>query len=48
MGGPGLIPSPIPGVSRVEVLPVLRFVLIADLSVGHNLTETPGSCSRSL
>jgi len=48
MGGPGLNPSPIPGVSRVEVLPVRGFVLSGDLSVGHHLTETPGSCSRSL
>src|SRR6218665_3359009 len=49
MGGPGLIPlPPIPGVSRVEVLPVLGFVLRGDLSVGHHLTETLGSCSRSL
>src|SRR6218665_374479 len=39
---------PIPGVSRVEVLPVLGFVLSGDLSVGHYLTETLGSCSRSL
>jgi len=48
MGGPDLILSPIPGVSRVEDLPVLGFVLSGDLSVGHDLTETPGSCSRSL
>src|SRR6218665_3518256 len=48
MGGPGLIPSRIPRVSRVEVLPVLGFVLSGDLSVGHHLTETQGSCSRSL
>src|SRR6218665_55246 len=41
-------PPPIPGVSRVEVLPVLGFVLSGDLSVGHHLTETLGSCSRSL
>src|SRR6218665_3891594 len=37
-------PPPIPGVSRVEVLPVLGFVLCVD----HHLTETLGSCSRSL
>src|SRR6218665_1701257 len=48
MGGSGLIPSPIPGVSRVDVLPVLDFVLSGDLSVGHHLTETLGSCFRSL
>src|SRR6218665_3281580 len=41
-------PPPIPGVSRVEVLPVLGVVLSGDLSVGHHLTETLGSCSRSL
>src|SRR6218665_2331470 len=41
-------PPPIPGVSRVEVLPVLGFVLSGDLSVGHHLPETLGSCSRSL
>ena len=39
---------PIPDVSRVEVLPVLGFVLSGDLSVGHHLTETLSSCSRSL
>src|SRR6218665_256834 len=39
---------PIPGVSRVEVLPVLGFVLSGDFSVGHHLTETLGSWSRSL
>src|SRR6218665_689034 len=43
-----VFPPPIPGVSRVEVLPVLGFVLSGDLSVGHHLTETLGSCSRSL
>src|SRR6218665_1843751 len=48
MGGPGLTPLPHPGVSRVEVLPVLGFVQSGDLSVGHHLTETLGSCSRSL
>src|SRR6218665_1836983 len=48
MGGPGLIPSPIPGVSRVEVLPTLGFVLSGDLSVGQHHTKTLGSCSRSL
>src|SRR6218665_609611 len=49
MGRPGLTPlPPIPGVSRVEVLPVLGFVLSGDLSVGHHLTDSLGSCSRSL
>src|SRR6218665_919586 len=48
MGGPGLIHLPHPGVSRVKILPVLGFVLSGDLSVGHHLTETLGSCSRSL
>src|SRR6218665_1887500 len=42
------LPPPIPGVSRVEVLPVLGCVLSGDLSVGHHLTEILGSCSRSL
>src|SRR6218665_4160963 len=41
-------PPPIPGVSCVEVLPVLGFFLSGELSVGHHLTETLGSCSRSL
>src|SRR6218665_2278207 len=41
-------PPPIPGVSRVGILPVFGFVLNRDLSVGHHLTETLGSCSRSL
>src|SRR6218665_1688514 len=41
-------PPPIPGVSRVGILPVFGFVLNGDLSVGHHLTETLGSCSRSL
>src|SRR6218665_1356955 len=44
MGGPGLIPLPHSG----EVLPVIRFALSGDLSVGHHLTKTLGSCSRSL
>src|SRR6218665_2726532 len=48
MGGPGLIPLPHLGVSRVEVLPVFGFVLSGDLSVGHHLTETLDYCSRSL
>src|SRR6218665_1005684 len=41
-------PPPIPGISRIEVLPVLFFVLSGDLSVGHHLIETLGSCSRFL
>src|SRR6218665_1127875 len=36
------------GVCGVEVFSVLGFVLSGDLSVGHHLTETLGSCSRSL
>ena len=41
-------PSPTPGVLCAEALPVLGFVLSGDFSVGHHLTETLGSCSKSL
>lgn len=34
------------GGSRVEVIPVLGFVLRGDLSVSQHLTETLGSCTR--
>jgi len=43
-GGPGLTPSPMPGVSLFEVHPVLGLVLSRDLSVHHHLTEILGSC----
>src|SRR6218665_491707 len=34
--------------SRIEVHHVIGFVLSGDLCVGHHLTETLSSCSRSL